>query len=248
MTDNYFPTLTKEDGPLLVSWTTRQASHYFTSKTKIKREPSKEEMGDDMYGNPVVIPYITDRIKIEAANLAFIAANTTIPVPKLLRVWEEHGVWFIKTSLVQGAVELKCVDEDKLETAVAAVEEQLQADILPQLKCLRRSFMGCADPSLPVVPPHRFWDFKEKRVWSSMPLGDDQALYVFCHTDLGRQNIMVDPDTFRIVSIIDWETAGFFPASWELPYWRAGTPQERHSMTLAVEDEQLGMIEAKETG
>lgn len=44
---------------------------------------------------------------------------------------------------------------------------------------------------------------------------------MLCHNDLGPQNIFVDPNTFRIVGIIDWEFAGFFPPSFELPLWRA---------------------------
>lgn len=36
--------------------------------------------------------------------------------------------------------------------------------------------------------------------------------YVFCHTNLDRENILVDPNAFRIVSILDWETADFFSA------------------------------------
>lgn len=30
----------------------------------------------------------------------------------------------------------------------------------------------------------------------------------------------MDPNTFNIVGIIDWEFAGFFPPSFELPLWR----------------------------
>jgi len=41
--------------------------------------------------------------------------------------------------------------------------------------------------------------------------------FPLCHNDLGPQNIFVCPDTFRIVGIIDWEFAGFFPPYFELP-------------------------------
>lgn len=43
---------------------------------------------------------------------------------------------------------------------------------------------------------------------------------MLCHNDLGPQNVFVDPDTFKIVGIIDWEFAGFFPQYFELPLWR----------------------------
>ncbi|KAG5996995.1 hypothetical protein E4U52_005264 [Claviceps spartinae] len=108
-----------------------------------------------------------------------------------------------------------------------SVKAQLESDILPQLRRLRRNFMGSPNPELPVMPPRRFWDFAEKRVWPSMM--KDTNDYVLCHTDLDRQNILVDPNTFKIVSILDWETAGFFPQEWELPLWTV-QGQEQYRM------------------
>ncbi|WVF69224.1 hypothetical protein IAT40_004000 [Kwoniella sp. CBS 6097] len=43
---------------------------------------------------------------------------------------------------------------------------------------------------------------------------------VLCHGDIGWQNVMVDPDTGDIKSIIDWEYAGFNPVEVEGEYWR----------------------------
>lgn len=42
--------------------------------------------------------------------------------------------------------------------------------------------------------------------------------YTFCHPDMDRQNILVDPATFGIVAGIAWETSEFFPQNWELPF------------------------------
>lgn len=67
----------------------------------------------------------------------------------------------------------------------------------------------------------------------------DTDEYVFCHTDLDRQNIMVDPETFRIVSILDWETAGFFPPSWELHYWTATQSEQKATMTDKAKEDGL---------
>ncbi|KAG6286732.1 hypothetical protein E4U46_004604 [Claviceps purpurea] len=109
-----------------------------------------------------------------------------------------------------------------------SVTVQPESDILPQLRRLRRNFMGRPNTELPVIPPHRHWDHKGKRVWPSMTKETDE--YVLCHTALGRQNILVDPNTFKIVSILDWETAGFSSQEWELPLWTVNGPRTAGEM------------------
>lgn len=42
---------------------------------------------------------------------------------------------------------------------------------------------------------------------------------MFCHNDLGQHNIFVDPYTFEITAIIDWEFAGYFTEEFEYPLW-----------------------------
>lgn len=165
--------------------------------------------------------------------LQFIAKHTTIPVPRLLDLWMDSGLVYLKTALVQDAVELRNIDESLLPTAIREVTAQLESTILPQLRHLRRNFIGTPDPELPVIPPRRFWGWKESRSWSSMVKGTDE--YTFCHTDLDRQNILVDPATFRIVSIIGWETAGIFPQEWELPLWKANGQLETEKMYKGAE-------------
>jgi len=43
--------------------------------------------------------------------------------------------------------------------------------------------------------------------------------YVLCHNDLSQQNIIVHPITLKILAIIDWEFAGFYPAYFEMPFY-----------------------------
>ena len=38
---------------------------------------------------------------------------------------------------------------------------------------------------------------------------------VFTHNDLFPRNIMVDEPTGRVLAILDWESAGWFPEHWE---------------------------------
>ncbi|CAK7235778.1 hypothetical protein SCUCBS95973_009383 [Sporothrix curviconia] len=69
--------------------------------------------------------------------------------------------------------------------------------------------------------------------------------FVFVHSDLDRQNILVDPDTFQIVCILDWETAGFFPQEWELPKWKMEQrSREKSIMTKEAKKRQLAFFGA----
>ncbi|KAG6092973.1 hypothetical protein E4U31_006978 [Claviceps sp. LM219 group G6] len=228
MVDRFRPSFTPADGDEIASIVIPQISYYYTTKVFVKRQPHADELGLDRYGNPAVRPYIADRLRNEAAVLQFVAKHTTIPVPEFLDLWEENGLVHLKTALVENGIELRHVDESLLSMALMSVTAQLESDILPQLRRLRRNFMGSPNPELPVVPPRRFWNFKGTRVWPSMTKDTDE--YVLCHTDLDRQNILVDPNTFKIVSILDWETAGFFPQEWELPLWTV-QGQEQYRMS-----------------
>lgn len=223
------PQLKANDGTLVATFTYRTISYYFTCRVFVKRQPHRDELGQDIYGNPVTNPYIADRLRNEAAVLQFIVKHTTIPVPKFLGLWVDNGLVHLKTALVKTGVELQHIEEPRRPAAVREVTRQLESEILPQLRRLHRNFMGSPNPLLPVIPPNRFWDLKESRVWPSTVKDVDD--YVFCHTDLDSQNILVDPNTFRIVAIIDWETAGFFPQEWELHYWKANTRQERNQIS-----------------
>lgn len=80
--DKFPPRPEPEDGIVVATQTFRHISYYCTTKVFIKRQPHKDELGLDIYGDPVVAPYVADRLRNEAAVLQFIANNTTIPVPK----------------------------------------------------------------------------------------------------------------------------------------------------------------------
>jgi len=52
---------------------------------------------------------------------------------------------------------------------------------------------------LPVMPPPRIY---------SKP---NEPEFMFCHNDLGGQIIFVNPETYKIVGIIDWEYVDYWP-------------------------------------
>lgn len=241
LVDNFPPSFSPDDGPEIARLVSQGISYYYTTKVFVKRQPHKDELGTDIFGQPAVNPYIADRLRNEAAALLFIAKHTTIPVPRLLGLWEDNGLVHLKTGLVEAGVELQSLPPSILPDAVDAVTAQLEASVLPQLRRLRRNFMGSADPALPVMPPRRLWKWKECREWPAMVKDTDE--YVFCHTDLDRQNILVDPDTFEIVCIVDWETAGFFPREWEILYLKANGPQEKLQMSTNAKVGELALFD-----
>lgn len=228
--DRFPPRHDPQDGELLARINSSSISYYFFRHAFVKRQPHVDELGLDIYGVPCVNPYIADRLRNEAAALQFVAAHApAVPVPTFLDLWEQDGLVYLKTAMVTDGVELGSLEPaDAQARATVAVLAQLHGEILPQLHGRWRSCIGSADPRLPVVPPNRFWRFKDQRVWPRVEAvaangdggaGDDA--FVFCHNDLDRQNILVDPATFRITCIIDWEAAGFFPAEFDVLFLEA---------------------------
>jgi thiamine kinase-like enzyme len=49
-------------------------------------------------------------------------------------------------------------------------------------------------------------------------------IYVFIHGDLSRSNIIVNPVTYKVVAILDWEYAGYYPKEHEIPYYERPIP------------------------
>jgi len=42
-----------------------------------------------------------------------------------------------------------------------------------------------------------------------------QHLLVFTHNDFFPRNIMADEESAKVVAVLDWESAGWFPSHWE---------------------------------
>ncbi|TPX14838.1 uncharacterized protein E0L32_004947 [Thyridium curvatum] len=179
-----------------------------------------------------------ERITNEARALMLIATKTTIPVPKLL----EHGVHpdgrqYLVTEFIEGITlnqlskqacsfsgEHHCASppcKTCLEKVSSNALRFIEESVLPQLAQLKSHQRGLEGF---VMPPQ--WLAADIRPgwkghrWQTLPL--HEAEYVFQHGDLASHNIMIDPQTLKVKTLIDWEYAGYF-----LP----GT--ERWSGTLA---------------
>jgi serine/threonine protein kinase len=211
-------------------------------RTVVKTYPNESQLFQRPDGT-IVYPYwAQERLRNEAATLALIAEKTTIPVPKG-RLYMENGILHLETNRITEGVLMGDLDKDVRPSAVAAVDKQIQEDILPQLRSLRRNFIGSADPGLPVFPPSRVYRL-DRRLWQRVTSDTDE--FVLCHNDLGPQNIIVDPDdNFRIVAILDWEFAGFFPSYFEVPLWRSLDRTATSDLYAAVQDRELAFFGLK---
>ncbi|KAK0734422.1 hypothetical protein B0T26DRAFT_634141, partial [Lasiosphaeria miniovina] len=138
-------------------------------------------------------------LRNEAATVQFIALNTTIPVPQY-QLYSKDGLLHLESKRITNGVLLKGISGEFRSAAAAAVGKQINPFILPQLRSLRRKYIGSVDPSILVFPPQRVYD-RNRRPWGRISSATD--CFCLCHNDLGPQNIFVCPDTFQIVRIID---------------------------------------------
>jgi hypothetical protein len=223
------------------TWKTFERSFTFKRRTFIKRELNESELIHRKSGEIVWPFWGKERLKNEAAALEFITSNTTIPVPEF-RLYTKDGLLHLETARITDGVLLEDLPCPEIPDALKKVDEQINSNILPQLRKLRRNFIGSVDASLPVFPPQRIHGH-DRRSWPQR--SSETADFVFCHNDLAPQNIFVDPRTYRIVGIIDWEYAGFFPPEFELCLWKEIEAVSRHKMYDTVLSRDLAFFGLK---
>lgn len=102
------------------------------------------------------------------------------------------------------------------DQAYANALEFVESTVLPQLSALTSKTRGIEGFVMPpswitpdLEPPWKGL----KKAFRPLPL--DEPLYVFQHGDLSDGNIMMNPHTLQVESLIDWEYAGFYPPGME---------------------------------
>ncbi|KAJ5735981.1 uncharacterized protein N7483_001106 [Penicillium malachiteum] len=173
----------------------------------------------------------------EAATTTFVKENTIIPVPGIAKEWTDGTRHFILAERVPGEtlekVWSKITEEKREELAKETAEyiSQLRQFHSPKIQSVNRqplhnAFLLGGDSYTvhgPFSTQDELWDtmvanFKDvpdevaalwkERMPSPLP-------WTLAHADLTNCNIMVDPETFKLTGIIDWETSGYFPVWWE---------------------------------
>ncbi|RDW74495.1 aminoglycoside phosphotransferase family protein [Aspergillus mulundensis] len=171
----------------------------------------------------------------EVPNLRFLKEHTSIPIPTVVRSWEEDGRAFAIMDRVPGTP-LSAIWSTLSEVEKKSIAKQT-AEYLGQLRELHSNTMqGLHDqpiysaflfPTGYGVPHGPF--SSDDELWSEMKqalqgIPEDVCLrlrermpsaapYTFTHGDLTFVNIMVDDG--RVTGILDWESSGYFPVWWE---------------------------------
>ncbi|KAL5319316.1 hypothetical protein ACEPPN_012367 [Leptodophora sp. 'Broadleaf-Isolate-01'] len=179
----------------------------------------------NIYGVDTSKKWASQRIMNECAALEFIRENTTIPVPRVIETGESEDGMYLTVERVEG-IELGEIGKQCRQLpiygylldghqkkdcgACQAVANENAANfiretMLPQLAALRSSVSGFNGV---VIPPPWVTEHDRRADW--IPKVLDQPVFVFCHGDLGPQNLMCDLKTLEIRWVIDWENAGFF--------------------------------------
>lgn len=194
---------------------------YTVTRTRfIKRELKPSEYHKRQFGNfgTIVPQRVRERLENEKDAYRFVAEYTKIPVPKVLDFLEEDGICTLIVERVEGNImeivldELDGEDRKRLIHNVTAFVEQ---SVLPQLRKFTSNRLGGVSGL--VIPPNRVTFRDQRPEWRSRTFSENQ--FTFCHNDLARHNIMVNPKTLEVTAIIDWESSGFYPAEFEADMW-----------------------------
>ncbi|KAI1270276.1 kinase-like protein [Xylariaceae sp. FL1019] len=177
----------------------------------------------------------------EAHMMQYVAAHTSIPVPRIFCAFAHRERVYIV---------MERIDGDYAGNGWVRRTEESKARILGQLRDMVKQLRSIQPPNKrtvsnivggpiadPRLPTQHFWgpfssidDFHLQLrrnfpldIDPSDPRGDLLELLAFyrqpfadtvlTHGDLSSTNILVKGDD--VVGIIDWETAGWFPAYWE---------------------------------
>lgn len=201
---------------------TSDRKYYRTKSAFVKRSLRPHEWQASAFLGKIIVPRLgEERLLNEAAALDFIAANTAIPVPRVLACFEDDGAVYLITELIDAR------RMDELSGPDHTIIAKELESYLAQLHTLRSSSQGgCTGLA---IPPYRVWEKTPRDEWKFR--SSDAEEYVFCHMDLSQQNVLVCHDELRIKAIIDWEYSGFWPERFEMRFY------ERFGPSVALEGE-----------
>ena len=239
MLDTFSAEVTKSGTPddPHYDWRLSDRIYKLTSTTFTKRQCRPHERVRNSRGGVAEHPFNRERLENERDSLRFIAEKTNIPVPRVIEWSEEEGAGALTVEAVQGELMKDLMHKIPIadrETLKQNVDTFLLEVVLPQLAALRSTRLGQLSGVL--VPPPRVSNLDHRPVWE--PKVSNIPRYVYCHNDLARQNIMIDPKTLQVVSIIDWEYSGFFPAEFEYQFWHRNSIHSRTIAEKRADDEE----------
>lgn len=174
----------------------------------------------------------------EVPNIQFVQEQTSIPVPTVIKSWEEGKHTLILMRRIPGEPlsnvwsKLTIDEKNKIAKQTAEYLQQLRNLQSDKIQCLggRPVFSNFLfkNKGLNEVPRGPF--ASDDELWAEMERGLNEKIpeaarvrlrqcmpsampYTFTHGDLTNVNIMMENG--ELTGIIDWETAGYFPVWWE---------------------------------
>lgn len=196
------------------------------------------------------------RAKSEVAAMELARSRTSIPIPNVYNCYfvEATEQWCILMEYIQGEVLQEAWDEASGEWK-ASIIQQLKT-FMAELRSIKGNLIGTVDgqscrdqffedQSETYGPFATEKDFHnalidvmratQQNAWVEIVAGFVQSLpaheIVLTHSDLAPRNIIVRDG--KVVAILDWELAGYYPEYWEyvkayyLPSWDSGWIKER---------------------
>lgn len=190
--------------------------------------------------NPQTVIKLSEPPRLtEAEALRFVRSKTSIPVPEVYDAYTDESIerGVIVMEYIEGDV-LRDVWDEMPDYEKDGIIMQLRG-YMEELRSIKGEFIGsvdqtsCQDPiftgDLDSFGPYadegafhegivRAVEISEEGPWVRQTAGFVRALpqnheIVLTHSDFTPRNILVRGG--KVVGIIDWEMAGFFPAYWE---------------------------------
>ncbi len=170
--------------------------------------------------------------------MRFISQHTSIPVPKVICAFTYRGCTYITMERIDGDMlsrgwfNRSAESQTKILSQLSKMIQEVRSLTPPQGQGIANVDGGplydgrLPGPSLWFGPFSNINDFhrhlrrgfkfhpnNEPEINKLIDLHGGHWPLVFTHGDLSSLNILVRGD--KVVGIIDWETAGWFPAYWE---------------------------------
>lgn len=144
----------------------------------------------------------------EAVALRILRRYTSIPIPDIICSFEDRGCVYIIMEFVENAIMALSAPDEKLPF----IYEQLD-DVVRQLRQLRPTTKPQNIAGGPLILPARFENLENLLTGAEYAEVEEEGpeSFVLSHGDLGLQNVLVDPQTYRIKAIIDLEYASLVP-------------------------------------
>ncbi|KAJ5165116.1 uncharacterized protein N7500_006946 [Penicillium coprophilum] len=225
-----------DTGCIACGWTVeKQTKCHYSSHLKLFYGASKR--GVWSIGSDVILKDRPDegpKAKVEVKTLNYLTTYTDIPVPKVLRDWvDKDNRYFVMTERIHGQT-LEEAWPSLSESQKIAIADQV-VQIRKRLRSVTSTSIECVDngPSYPDLP---FSDLEprgpfhsDQELWDALSLKlhcvPSKVLenlkkrlpkcepYVLTHCDLNLGNVMVQDG--KVISILDWEYAAYFPVWYE---------------------------------